>query len=214
MSLRIEIDGSWSAEDFARMFASVNDIYSVFALVKVERDSAEEMERYFREFEEYYPFPLRRLPRRLRGRFALQQSMFGVSLTKLIDGANLARSFESLENDERLMVRRCTYASPGVTDFTGLGQALGHLKDVIIKLIDVKTASRERNIRNQILEEELQAAALKNVREKIAILKELGYTEADLRSTVAALSPSVLTLEKFVDRGMIMSAQIQDDNHG
>jgi hypothetical protein len=77
MSLRIEIDGSWSAEDFARMFASVNDIYSVFALVKVERDSAEEMERYFREFEEYYPFPLRRLPRRLRGRFVLQQSMFG-----------------------------------------------------------------------------------------------------------------------------------------
>ncbi len=26
MSLRVEIDGSWSAEDFARMFASVNDI--------------------------------------------------------------------------------------------------------------------------------------------------------------------------------------------
>ncbi len=112
------------------------------------------------------------------------------------------------------MVRCCTYASPGVTDFTGLGQALGHLKDVIIKLIDVKTASRERNIRNQILEEELQATALRSVREKIAILKELGYTEADLRSIVAALSPSVLTLEKFVDRGMITSAQIQDNNHG
>jgi hypothetical protein len=71
MGLRVEIDGSWSAEDFARMFTSVNDIYGVFALVKVERDSAEEIERYFREFEEYYPFPLRRLPRRLRGRFAV-----------------------------------------------------------------------------------------------------------------------------------------------
>ena len=141
MSLRIEIDGSWSAEDFARMFASVNDIYSVFALVKVERDSAEEMERYFREFEEYYPFPLRRLPRRLRGRFALQQSMFGVSLTKLIDGANLTRSFESLENDERLMVRRCTYASPGVTDFTGLGQALGGSSGSVVKTVSGDTIS-------------------------------------------------------------------------
>jgi hypothetical protein len=210
MSLHIEIDGLWSADDFARMFTSANDIYGVFALVYIERSSVNEIERDFRDFEEYY---LRRSSRRLRGRFPLPQSMYGLGLTKLIDASNLARSFEALEGSERLMVRRCTYASPGVTDFTGLGQALGHLKDVIVKLIDVKAASREREIKNQILEEDLNAAALKNMREKIALLKELGYTKADVRSIVAALNPSVLTLENFVDRGMITSAQIQEDNH-
>jgi hypothetical protein len=34
------------------MVDSVNDIYGVLALIKVEKDSAQEIERYSREFEE------------------------------------------------------------------------------------------------------------------------------------------------------------------
>jgi hypothetical protein len=38
--LRIEIAGRWSAKDFSEFYEAIDELYSLFAVVSVEQDSA------------------------------------------------------------------------------------------------------------------------------------------------------------------------------
>ena len=183
--LHVSIEGQWSARDFSEYFAAVDKTYSVLALVEVERRSAREMERFYRDAIEFSPKEFRYARRFmfLRGPNALGHPGFG--LGTLLDVSAYKDPAALLEEDEKLQVRRCTYASPGATDFTGMGQALGHVKDILLKCIEVCTGHRERNLKNDILEQQRDAEVLKNVKERLSILKNLGYTDMQCRQVLA-----------------------------
>lgn len=207
--LRIEIAGRWSAKDFADYYESLDALYSLFAVVTIEQDSAHEFERFYRDFLEFYPGP--KMPRRYRYFLGMQRGLGGMGHTP-IDASKFRDAAALLDADERLSVRRCEYASPGATDFTGIGQALGHLKDVVLKCIDVWVNHDERKIKNQILEQERDAAALKNVRERLSVLKELGYSDSQCRQILAEVSPAVAKLEALAQRGLITNASTPQNN--
>mgnify|MGYP000993722370 FL=1 len=153
--LRIEIAGRWSAKDFAEFYESIDTLYSLFAVVSVEQESAREFERFYRDFLNFYgPGP--KMPRRYRYFLGMQRGLGGIGHTP-IDPTKFRDAAALLDADERLIVRRCEYASPGATDFTGIGQALGHVKDVVLKCIDIWINRRERNFKNNILEQDFDA---------------------------------------------------------
>ena len=207
--LRIEISGRWSAKDFADFYESIDVVYSVFAIVSVEQDSAREFERFYREFIDFYPGP--KMPRRYRYFLSMQRSLGGAVHTP-IDPSKFRDAAALLDDDEKLIVLRCEYASPGATDFTGIGQALGHVKEVLLKCVDVWVDRDERTIRNQILEQERDAAALKNVRERLAVLKELRYSDSQCRQILAEVSPAVAKLEALAQRGLIANASTSQND--
>jgi hypothetical protein len=199
--LRINVAGRWTARDFADFYESIDTLYCVFAVVSIEVDSARELDGYYREFFDFYPGP--KSSRRYR--YLLGSGRGGPGGHAPLDPA-IFRNAAFLDPDERIGVRRCEYASPGVTDFTGIGQALGHLKDLVLKCIDVRVSQDERALRNQILEHERDAAALKNVRERLAILRDLGYADSQCRQILAETSPAVAKLESLAQRGLITDA--------
>jgi len=206
--LRIEIAGRWSAKDFADFYESLDALYSVFAVVSVEYDSAREFERYYRDLLDFYPGA--KGSRRYRYFLGSQRGLPGGHTP--IDPSKFREAAAFLDEDERLTVRRCEYASPGASDFTGIGQALGHVKDVVLKCIDIHVSRDERKIKNQILEQERDAAALKNVRERLSVLKELGYSDSHCRQILAEVSPAVAKLEALAQRGLITDAsKIEND---
>ena len=127
-----------------------------------------------------------------------------------IDISRFRDASELLENSEKLKVRRCEYASPGATDFTGIGQALGHLKDLILKCIDARLTRNERNIKNEILEHERDSAALKNLQARLSILKELGYSRSQIRKILMEASPALAKLESLAQHGLITDASTLD----
>ncbi len=202
--LRVEIAGRWSAKDFAEFYGSVNALYSLFALIEIEQESAYEYERLYREFLDYYP-PALSSPRRSRYFLGVQRALTGMGHSP-IDPSKFRDAASLLEEEELLAVRRCEYASPGATDFTGLGQALGHVKDVVLKCVDVFVGRRKRELENALLEEQRDAEALKNVRERINILKSLGYSDTQCRQILAEVSPAVAKLEALAQRGLITNA--------
>lgn len=208
--LHVQIEGDWSALDFADYFAALNHTHNVFALVEVERRSAREMERFYRDAFEFGPKEFRYAPRFmfLRGVHGLGYP--GGTFGGLLDPSAYRDPAALLEPDERLSVRRCHYASPGATDFTGLGQALGHVKDIILKCVDVCTTRRERNLKNDILEQQRDGEVLKNVKERLSILKSLGYTDSQCRQVLAEVSPAVAKLEDLARRGLVINASSQD----
>ena len=208
--LRIEIAGRWSAKDFSEFYESIDALYSLFAVVFIEQESAREFERFYRDFLEFYPGP--KMPRRYRYFLGMQQVLGGGVRTQ-IDASKFRDASALLEANERLTVRRCEYASLGLTDLAGIGEALGHVKEIIIKCIDVFVTRKERQLKNNILEQEVEAAALKNVREKISILKELGYSDTQCRQILAEVSPAVAKLEALAQRGLITNA-VNTENDG
>lgn len=212
-TLRFHIEGTWTAQDFTDYFASMNHVYSVLAIVDIERDSARDWEQYIEEFDFMF-HKMMRSSKRLRHWLVFQRSTTPGPL-RLLDASNMERSFSVLEDAERLRVRRLHFASPGYTDLSGLGQAMGHVKDIVTKLIDVRVGADERRIKNEILEEDRRSAALRNLREQISILKELGYSEAEIRAIVASSNPAVEKLIQLTNRGMITAVtETNDEQQG
>jgi hypothetical protein len=209
-TLRFHIEGNWTAQDFSDYFASLNHIYSVLAVVEIERQSAHEWEHNLEDFD-YMFHKMMRSSKRFRHWLTFQRSL-ATGPIHLLDAGNLERSFAVLEKNERLQVRRLRFASPGNSDLSGIGQAMGHVKDIVLKLIDVRVCNDERNIKNQILEEERQAAALKNLREKISILKDLGYTESEMRAIIASSDPAIEKLTALINRGLLTGVSDTNDN--
>jgi hypothetical protein len=200
-TIRVNIQGTWSAQDFAEYFSALNHIYSILAITEIERDSAQDFEHYIEEFDFMF-HKMMRSSRRFRHWLAFQRST-APGLHRLLDASNVSGSFEVLEGSERLHVKRLEFASPGHTDLSGLGTAMGHVKDIVIKLIDVCVGRKERNINNNILEEDHKAAVMRNLREQISILKELGYSEAEIRTIVASANPAIEKLIQLTNRGLI-----------
>jgi hypothetical protein len=211
--LHVEIDGEWEAKDFVAFYESVHTLYSAFAIVWMEQESSEELERYYEDYLPFYPpGRSRSFSRRLPFFLRAQRDLAGplVPPSKFRDAGDL------LQPHERLFVRRCNYASPGATDLTGIGQVLGHVKDVIFKCIDLYTGRAERAIKNEILKEDRDAKALQNVATRVSILKSLGYTDAHCRQVVAEVSPAVAKLESLAQRGLLVHVETveNDDNDG
>lgn len=202
--MRVEIDGQWEAKDFVDFYESVHTLYSAFAVVSIEQESEYEVERLYREFLDFYP-PGRMLSRRMRFFLRAQHGVAGGAA--LVPPGKFRDADDLLEPHEHLIVRRCEYASPGVTDFAGIGQVLGHVKDIILRCIDVCVSRRERQLKNELLKQERDAKALQNVAERIKVLKSLGYSDSHCRQILAEVSPAVAKLEALAERGLIKHAE-------
>jgi hypothetical protein len=111
--LRIEIDGVWTASDFAIAFRSLNDLYSIRAVLQFERDALLEIEELEWGFPDMPP-SARRIAWHMRRRLTGRTLVFGIP--PVIDVQKPRTAFDLLEPNERLSVRRIRFESPGFKD--------------------------------------------------------------------------------------------------
>ena len=72
-TIRIGIEGNWTAQDFSEYFSALDHIYSVLAIVEIEHDSVRDWEHYVEEFDFMFHTMLRS-SRRFRHWLAFQRS--------------------------------------------------------------------------------------------------------------------------------------------
>src|SRR5271157_3010404 len=82
--LRVEIDGTWTSEEFSDSLRSIADIYNLRTVLAIEQQSLKEMDMLYPEFLDF-PFPFRRLPKRLREAYRAHGMRFPPTLSPLID---------------------------------------------------------------------------------------------------------------------------------
>jgi hypothetical protein len=210
--IRVKIDGEWSVEDFAQFFSSTGYLYAIFAAVDLETELKPKLDPYF-DLPHFLSYA-GALPSSARRRFAHALVRAQAGSISLASPEFLKAPASSLMPDEYLKVRRCFYASPGGIDLVGIGQAVGHVKDLILKMVDLKTTGADRELKTQILEQDLKAAGLKNLRDEIGILKELGYAESDIRRMIAASRPAVGSLANLADQGQLTFIEEVENNDG
>jgi len=175
--LRLNIDGRWSAAEMSACFSAVSDLYALRHALEVLREDASETDSLLERF--YFG----RVPQRSANAFRRLQGLAALSTTPLVlQSADDLVSI--LQPAERLQVRAVHYGSEGFKDLSGIGTAIGHLKDLILKLIDLGTGRKRRKLEEESLEIDNEGKRLKNAREYLGLIKDLGYSEGEVRKMV------------------------------
>ncbi len=208
--LRVEIEGEWTADDFSTSFRSLNQLYSLRTLIKVERESLNELEIHARELFDSPPF-VRRLPGRLRALYLSRGGPFPALAPPFIDPGAPETAFGLLEPQERLRVTRVQFSSPGFKDFSGLGEVVGHIKDFVLRLIDLYVGRRKRQIENEIRETGLVSDRLDNARKFIDLARDCGYTKAEIRKLVRWTDARQGDLIPLIMAGKIRDTKLLDE---
>lgn len=191
--LRLELDGRWSAEELGNALTSLSDLYNLRLFLELLREDIREWERYFPDFLDFPPSTRRRLRRHpYRTVFPFWQGL------PALDDSYLSRLPELIAPEERLMVRRIKYASPGITDLTGLGAIIGHLKDFSLRLIERRDGKRSRELSEERAELENDRLRIENARSFVALTRDLGYSETEIRDLLRHVDRKQDTLANLI----------------
>jgi hypothetical protein len=215
-SLRIEIDGTWMASEFATAFRSLNDLYSIRAVLQFEREALFEFEDLAWDFP-HPPPSVRRIASLMRRRLA--GAAFPYGLPPVIDVQKPRAAFDLLEPNERLFVRRIRFESPGFKDLVGLGEIVGHLKDFMLRLIQMflerpqrRLENAGRRLDNERRELENEGKRIENAKSFVELARTCGYTKADVRKLVSWVDGRQALLVPLIDSGKITNVQLLSED--
>lgn len=182
-TIRIEMDGRWTAHELGELLVSLSDLYNIRALLtfmsKQEPDSETFVLNFLRQLslqkaDEQLNVPLRAI---------LAPYAWGGSIP--LESRELSRLSQNVHPDGTLQVRRVNYSSPGSTDLAGIGVFIGHIKDIILRILDWRLEWEKRKIENQQAQAELDRIRIENAQKLIDIAKGCGYSDAELRQMIS-----------------------------
>jgi hypothetical protein len=204
--LRVGIDGTWEAGEFAASFNALDRLYAMRFAIALELEELREL----RDFYMDVPFPP--FPRSLRALRAWARlappSVLRSGRAPLLGRGEVPFTVASelLEPEERLIVRRILYGSPGIKDLVGIGEIVGHLKDLLVRLIDHWSTGRQRSLENERRELENQQLQVEIAKQFVGLAQDLGYTKKEMRQLVSAVVLEQRPLIRLVAAGKITSA--------
>jgi hypothetical protein len=133
--LRVEIDGTWTAQEFADFFKSITVLYGLRTVLEIR-------------------------PR---------ERPWGYDRNELALHEALIEALRSLEPIEQLYVRRIQFASPGSIDLVGIGAIVGHVKDLLLRIIDLAVSAERRRLENEGLHIENERRRIENEKERLEL---------------------------------------------
>lgn len=207
--LRLEIEGQWSASEFGQALMSISNLYDLRLFLEMLREDEQDWERFYDEMIHFPPFRQRwKNRRRYFGAVPWMAGLPGSTLP-LLDDSQLSRISLLIEPAERLEVRRIRYSSPGVADLAGIGTVVGHLKDFIVRLIERHNSKRQRELGDERAALENDRIRLENARNFVALGRDLGYSETDLRRLVVHVDEKQETVIRLIDQQKLRSASTE-----
>jgi hypothetical protein len=116
-----------------------------------------------------------------------------------------------IEPDEQLQVRRIEYASPGLKDLAGVGEVIGHLKDFLLRLIELAVTSPQRQLENDERELNNQRLRLENARLFVQVGRDIGLSEHELRQLAGFVETKQDPIIRLVEDGKITAVSTPED---
>ena len=184
--VQLEIDGHWTAEEMATMLLHFRDLYDLDLVLKEVSSDWRHVAQRVQEVTHLTPSHSK-----LKG-WLVHPKMpdWSVSSTPLIpsDPEQLSLLLSLLYPEAPLRVSKIQYGSRGSIDLLGVSEALGHIKDLILKPLDYIMTRRQRELENkgrELKNEEtelgLQRLRIQNATDFVRLAKEMGYSKAQIR---------------------------------
>ncbi|HVT39611.1 MAG TPA: hypothetical protein VHE78_11240 [Gemmatimonadaceae bacterium] len=211
--LRVGIDGAWKAGEFAASLNALDRLYTLRFALAVESEELRELRDFYMDAP-FPPFPgsIRALRRWAR---LAPPSLLRPERAPLLGRERPATlASELLEPGERLVVQRVLYGSPGIKDLAGIGEIIGHVKDLLVRLIEHWSTRRQRSLENEHRELENQQLQVEIAKQFVGLAQGLGYTKKEMRQLVATIVQEQRPLVHLVAAGKITSADtINTESH-
>lgn len=207
--LRLEMEGRWYADELGSAACALSDLYNLRFCLELMFEDLRDWEIFYDELLHFPPF--RKRWRRKVMRRQLMPDPFLPLAAMPFDISQLSRLRDYLEPDERLEIRRLDYASPGVSDLAGIGVIVGHVKDFVNKLIDRRDTQRQRDLNDEKLAVEIERMRIENARNFVALGRELGFSDAEIRKLVAQVDDRQEILIKLVDQKKLTGVSLVGD---
>ena len=204
--LRVGMDGQWTAHELYASLYSIEYFYNAILFLQLcaYQTFISDFREYLRnEFATLRPFE-EDTPREVMGAggpvgFALE------------DATRLSQLIIALAPHLLLNVRRIQYGSPGFKDLAGAGEIVGHVKDFLLKLIDLAVTTRQRRLDVTERNVEIEAKRIENLKAFVELAKGIGFSEHEIRTMLKsadvhqdnlmqlALQMKIVTVEKVDD---------------
>jgi hypothetical protein len=197
-TLRVKIDGEWLATDFERFFRLIDELYALAIGVDIDGQGT--------WFDALIQSRMRQRKNPDEGVdrwLGLYEKQYGRTPNPYL------KQKRHLDLD----VLRVEFGSPGFADFLGFGVAIGHMKDIIVKIIDLATTREQRALDTVGKRLDLQAKQIQNAREFVQLVSEARGADLDegkLRELVIRTDVLQGELLPFVERGQLTGADIVD----
>jgi len=196
-TLRIKIDRFWSSSDFSNLFESLTILYQLF----IEIDSIDKLNVQI--YGEVAKSNLKEDLNNINGE--LYKKLKYSSTFKNDEQFNPRYFFGGLlipqETTPRpdLRVSKIQFASPGFSDFVGVGKIV----EQIFELIKYYFPNKKEKIENEIQNQDL-------ISKKIRNLRALGYSEKELKKFNDIRNSCMLTVTDLKIRGRITDIEIKE----
>lgn len=199
-ALRLEIVGRWSAADMGALCTSVSELYNMRFLLELMLEEIVDLDA---------PMYTRRRSLLLRRYPAdLWRPLY---LPALWDEKLVGKPLEDmLEIEERLDVKRIQYASPGSVDLVGIGAIVGHLKDLVMGLVQRRDMRKQRELADERAALENERLRIENLRQYIGIARDIGYTEAEVRQLMLSVDRKQEPLLRLLNDGKLLGVGADD----
>jgi tetratricopeptide (TPR) repeat protein len=189
--LRLGIDGRWTVYEMSKMFSILGDLYNftlATAIIKNQfesiKSSHEDEEKKTLEFiklhDIYFP---------------------------LLKSTNFTEHFRTSTEGEELTIKSIHYGSPGTQDITGIGQAIKHILDFVIKIIEHYSSKKERALKNYAKELAIEEKKLTIEKKKKEI--KLGNEKKELENEAFKLKNAELYLKLVKNCGIFSESELQ-----
>jgi HAMP domain-containing protein len=203
--LRVGIDGEWEANEFATSLTALDRLYTLRFVLALEAEELRELRDFYMDAP-FRPFPgsIRLLRRWAR---LAPPSIFRLERAPVLGrGPLTTQASELLEPEERLVVQRVLYGSPGIKDLVGVGEIVGHVKDLLVRLIEHWSTRRQRSLENERRELENQQLQVEIAKQFVGLAQDLGYTKKEMRQLVSSVVLEQRPLVRLIAAGKITSA--------
>ena len=137
----------------------------------------------------------------------------------MIDVQKPRAAFDILEPNERLSVCRIRFESPGFKDLAGVGEVIGHVKDFLLRLIQMylerhqrRAENTGRRLDNEKRELENEGKRIENAKSLVELARNCGYTRAEVRKLVAWVDSRQALLVPLIETRKITDVRLLNEN--
>jgi hypothetical protein len=214
--LRFEITGEWAALYFKDFYTAIEDIYNLGIVLMAAPEELPPSQRFRSDVFGYEnSFPLYGVDisnAHLEAAIVLPQPQQGWAhaydagylrsfvlseLLKIIAHGDLFYR----ERHYRLEVKQTKYGSPGFNDFIGFGAIVGHIKDLLLKIIEIRSTHAKREL-------EVRKLELENIRNFLQIAREHDLTPEQLMYYEHWMNERLEVFTELIRRDKLQSVRL------
>ncbi len=191
--LRISLNGKWSNVDFINFFTALENIYELYIIS-----------------DEVSQFKTSKNPASI---MVYLEQLMGSDSTIIYEknGLKVGQGRQEFRlkflMNEQLSILKLKFASPGFADLGGFGAAIGHIKDVILRLIDSVENRKSRRLENDKKQIENDVLKIEKTKKIVELLRNLNYPESRIIKILEVENKSINILSKLVENMQIEDAE-------